>query len=31
MQKLDIIELKEEYLNIKKNDNQVTQNTIPDK
>ena len=31
MQKLEVIELKEEYLNIKKINNQVTQNTIPEK
>ena len=30
-QKLDTIELKDEYLNIKKINNQVTQKTIPGK
>ena len=31
MQKLEVIELKEEYLNIKNINNQITQNTKPDK
>ena len=31
MKKLEVIELKEEYLNIKNINNQITQNTKPDK